>query len=90
MVSDLAAFTILFIQVLSSLLSWVVLIWVLMSWFSSAASPLGQRLSGVITPLLAPFRWARLGMIDLSPLVLLLVLNFGTQIATHYLRNWFL
>lgn len=61
--------------------SWALIIYILMSWFPNArGSKIGQFLARICEPYLDPFRRIipPLGMIDLSPIVAFLVLNFAT------------
>ncbi len=72
----LVHFLISFISIFVKLLYWAILIHVLMSWFASTKSPLGDVIERVVHPVLMPFRWARIGMIDLSPILALFALSF--------------
>ena len=70
-------------QILMSALqiySWILIIYILMSWFPGAReSSFGEVLSRLAEPFLEPFRKIipPLGMIDISPIVAILVLNFA-------------
>ncbi|WP_338781817.1 YggT family protein [Metabacillus sp. FJAT-52054] len=70
-------------SVLQSLLqvySYAIIIYILMSWFPNAKeSRFGQILESVCEPFLEPFRRIipSLGMIDLSPIAAILVLNLA-------------
>ena len=76
----LLQFVITFISVLFQLLYWAIFIHVLMSWFASSKSHFGQMVDQVVLPVLKPFRWARIGMLDLSPILALFTLDFlGSQ-----------
>ncbi|WLR47024.1 YggT family protein [Halobacillus litoralis] len=60
--------------------SWILIIYILMSWFTGAReSSFGEVLSRLAEPFLEPFRKIipPLGMIDISPIVAILVLNFA-------------
>lgn len=62
------------------LYSFALIIYIFMSWFPGAReSAFGQFLARICEPFLEPFRRfiPPLGMIDLSPLVAILVLNFA-------------
>ncbi|WP_181348877.1 YggT family protein [Thalassobacillus sp. CUG 92003] len=62
------------------LYSWVLIIYILMSWFPGAReSSFGQVLARMAEPYLEPFRKIipPLGMIDISPIVGILVLQFA-------------
>lgn len=81
------------ISVLSKLIyyySWALIIYILMSWFPNArSSSFGQLLGRICEPYLEPFRRIipPLGMIDISPIVAFLVLNFATA-GLHQLAMW--
>lgn len=60
--------------------SWAIIIYILMSWFPNARETgFGQMLGRIVEPYLEPFRRIipPLGMIDISPIVAILVLNFA-------------
>lgn len=60
--------------------SWALIIYILMSWFPNAReSSIGQFLAKICEPYLEPFRKIipPIGMMDISPIVAFLVLNFA-------------
>ncbi len=64
----------------ASILSLAIFIRAIVSWFNmDPRSPIIQILDAVTEPIIAPIRqiMPRLGMLDLSPLVAILLLNFG-------------
>ncbi len=69
-------FAISFVGILFNLLFWAVFISVLMSWFSRGRTQLGMYLDQIVKPILSPFRWARIGMFDFSPILALIILDF--------------
>ncbi|PQD94898.1 hypothetical protein CYL18_11200 [Pradoshia eiseniae] len=74
---------------LVELYSWALIIYILMSWFPGAReSSIGSVLARICEPFLEPFRRIipPLGMIDISPLVAILVLNMAARgiIALQY------
>jgi len=74
-----------FIYYLLTVLNLLIFIRVLLSWFPiDTSNPLVRILFDVTEPVLAPFRRVipRIGMLDLSPLAALLVLQFLAQIVT--------
>lgn len=81
------------ISILSTLIyyySWALIIYILLSWFPNArSSSFGQFLGRICEPYLEPFRRIipPLGMIDLSPIVAFLVLNFATA-GLGQLARW--
>ncbi|RXI98088.1 YggT family protein [Anaerobacillus alkaliphilus] len=67
------------------LYSYVVIAYILMSWFPNAReSSIGQFIASLVEPYLAPFRKIipPLGMIDISPIVAILALRFATNGVT--------
>jgi YggT family protein len=76
---------------LLSLYQWALIIYIFMSWFPNAReSAIGQFLSRICEPYLEPFRKfiPPLGMIDISPIVAFLVLNFARS-GLVQLFHWF-
>ena len=60
--------------------SWALIIYILMSWFPNARETgIGMFLARICEPFLEPFRRIipSLGMIDISPIVAILVLNMA-------------
>ncbi|WP_018921327.1 YggT family protein [Salsuginibacillus kocurii] len=60
--------------------SFAVIIYIFMSWFpGSRESQFGQMLGSIVEPFIEPFRKVipPLGMIDISPIVALIALNFA-------------
>lgn len=69
--------------------SWAIIIYILMSWFPNAReSKFGQLLGKIVEPYLEPFRKIipPLGMIDISPIVAIIVLNFAEYGAVELFR----
>lgn len=86
-------FCIQFIGTLLSLMFWAILIWVILSWLvlfraMRPDNPGFQLFTQVVQPIIAPFRWARIGMIDLSPLVAIWVYDFLRGISTDFLMQF--
>jgi YggT family protein len=70
------------VLLLCQLLSFAIFIRAILSWFNMAPdNPLVQALNAITEPIISPIRqiMPRLGMLDLSPLVAILLLNFGGQ-----------
>lgn len=82
------------VSILSTLIyyySWALIIYILMSWFPNArSSSVGQFLGKICEPYLEPFRKfiPAIGMIDISPIVAFLVLNFASA-GLSQLAWWF-
>jgi YggT family protein len=70
-------FVIQLIRLLANLLTWLLIIHVVLSYFMSPYHPIRQAIDRVIGPLLEPVRriMPRTGMIDFSPLVLLILIQ---------------
>ena len=69
---------------------WLIVVWVIASWLVlfQIISPLGwvyQNLTRSIQPVIKPFRFARIGMFDLSPIVAIIVLNLLISALQPYL-----
>ncbi len=67
-----------FIQATSTLL----FLYCILSWFVSPDNPIRRWLGSIIDPILDPIRSITpgLGMIDISPIILMLILQFLQQI----------
>lgn len=83
MTEELAKFGIIFLRVLFNLIYASIFAYILLSWFMKRSNPIMRTLTQVVTPILAPFRWARLGMLDFSPIVAL----FMVDIVGNFLGN---
>ncbi|NHM29717.1 YggT family protein [Neobacillus terrae] len=71
--------------------SWILIIYILMSWFPNAQnSSVGRFLSRICEPYLEPFRRfvPAIGMIDISPIVAFMVLNLASS-GLNRLAIWF-
>jgi YggT family protein len=76
------AFVFSLLQQIIQVYSWALIIYILMSWFPNAReSSIGQFLAKICEPYLEPFRKIipSIGMMDISPIVAFLVLNFATS-----------
>ncbi|HHY74542.1 MAG TPA: YggT family protein [Bacillus bacterium] len=70
---------------------WIIIIYIFMSWFPGAReSSIGQFMGRIVEPYLDPFRRIipPLGMIDISPIVAILVLQFARS-GAYFLINMF-
>ncbi|RHW36482.1 YggT family protein [Neobacillus notoginsengisoli] len=71
---------------------WALIIYILMSWFPNArGSAIGQFLARICEPYLELFRRfiPPLGMIDISPIVAIITLNFARK-GLFSLFGWFM
>jgi YggT family protein len=68
---------ILFIDAIAQLLVLLVIVSVILSYFMNPYHPIRRSIDSVVEPMLAPIRRVvpLLGMIDLSPLVLILLIQ---------------
>jgi YggT family protein len=76
----------------STFLSLAIFVRAILSWFNlDPRSPLVQVLDAITEPIIAPIRnvMPRLGMIDFSPLVAILLLNVGGQFLAAWLDSLF-
>lgn len=64
-----------FIDIFSSLIVYALIAHVLLSWFATGRTEFGVLLDRIVRPILRPFRWARIGMMDLSIIVAILVID---------------
>lgn len=78
-----------FIQKLIEYYSYALIVYILMSWFPNARdTSIGRFLARICEPYLEPFRKVipPFGMIDVSPIVAFLVLNFASMGVSHLSR----
>lgn len=73
------------VNILVTVITWLVIIKVVLSYFMSPYHPIRESIDSVVEPLLAPIRriLPQTGMIDFSPLVLIILL----QVLEAVLRN---
>lgn len=80
---------IVLLQKLIGIYTWALIIYILMSWFPNAReTAIGRLLARICEPYLEPFRKIipPIGMMDISPIVAFLVLNFARSgLTTVYL-----
>jgi YggT family protein len=71
-----------FLVLLIEIYSYALIVYILMSWFPNARDTrFGQLLANICEPYLEPFRRIipPIGMLDVSPIIAILVLNFATR-----------
>lgn len=88
--TELIQFVILFVHTFTRLLYWIMIIYILMSWFITRPNYFWNMLGSIVRPILKPFRWARIGMIDFSPILALLILDFIANYLIDFLTIQFL
>ena len=74
-------FGLYFLQFFFQLVYWALWAWVILSWVilfggMKPNNPAFQFVTRIVEPIIKPFRWARLGAVDLSPIVAIMVLSF--------------
>ncbi len=88
----MSAFLVLFINLLFQILSWAIIIRVLLSWFPNLNqdNPLIQLLRSITDPILEPARRVvpRIGMIDISPIVVLIVIDVARIVLVRLLQSF--
>jgi YggT family protein len=82
-------FLITLIQVTANLLTLVILVDVILSFFLNPFHPLRQTLDTIVEPLLAPIRqiMPQTGMLDFSPLILLILIQLIESVLVQILLN---
>jgi len=73
------------IRIIFTALTWLVIINVILSYFMSPYHPIKMTLDRIVEPMLAPIRriMPQTGMIDFSPLVLIILLQLIEFILTQ-------
>ncbi len=85
-------YAILVVKVFTELLFWSIFGWVIFSWImllfprvAARLAPVAITLEQIVRPVLRPFRWARIGMLDFSPIVAILAINFVGDVCVSLL-----
>ena len=75
------------IALLANLLIIVIIIWVVVTWILPPYHPLREALDRVVEPMLSPIRRVlpMTGMIDLSPMILIILIELISRILTSAL-----
>lgn len=87
MQEQLIQYLILFISIFGRILYWAIFVSIIMSWVSRKKTPFSVWLDALVNPILKPFRWARMGMLDFSPVVALIALQFLSRWAIELLSK---
>ena len=86
----MAAWLLFFVDLLFNILQFAIIVRALMSWFNPRPdNPLVVLLNDITEPVLAPLRRIvpRLGMIDITPLVAILLMSVIQQILEQVIRS---
>jgi YggT family protein len=75
------------ISLIVDLLTWAIILHVLLSYFLSPYHPLREAIDRIVEPMLAPIRRyvPPVGALDLSPIVLILILQLLGMLLTRAL-----
>lgn len=85
----MVGFLITLIQVTANILTLVILVDVILSFFLNPFHPLRQTLDTIVEPLLAPIRqiMPQTGMLDFSPLILLILIQLLESVLVQILLS---
>ena len=86
----MAAWLLYFVELLFNVLQFAIIIRALMSWFNPRPdNPLVILLNDITEPVLAPLRRIvpRLGMVDITPLVAILLMSVIQQVLQQVIRT---
>ena len=77
------------INAVSNVLVLLVIISAILSFFMDPYHPIRRGIDNIVEPMLAPIRriLPPVGMLDFSPLVLILILQFGAQFLVRLLLS---
>ncbi len=73
----LAPFVVQFVHIFFELMYWSILLYVIWSWIGSTQTGFGDVLRRLVQPIVAPFRWARIGLFDFAPICAMIVVRFS-------------
>jgi YggT family protein len=79
----------LFIRSISQLLVLLVVVSVILSYFMDPYHPIRRSIDSVVEPMLAPIRRVvpLIGMLDLSPLILIILLQLLSNLLVSFLLS---
>jgi YggT family protein len=82
-------FLIQIINIIAQVLSLLVLAHVILSYFMSPFHPIRQTIDSIVNPMLDPIRRVipNIGMLDFSPIVLLILIQVLANVVTSLLRS---
>ena len=78
------------ISILSQLITWLVIVYIVLGYFMSPYHPVRQALGSVVEPLLAPIRrlMPQTGMLDFSPMVLIILVQIVARLLIGLLVSY--
>lgn len=78
------------IGLLANVLIILLFIWVIVSWILPPYHPLREALDRIVEPMLAPIRRVvpLAGMIDLSPMILMILIELASRILVSLLLSF--
>lgn len=78
-----------FVQIIATIFIWIVIASSLLSFFMSPYHPVREALDRIVAPLLNPIRrmMPSTGMVDFSPLILIVLVELGSRILISILRS---
>lgn len=81
------AFLIQLVQLTATILTLIILVDVVLSFFMNPFHPVRQTLDSIVEPMLAPIRrfMPNTGMLDFSPLILLIVIQLLESVLVQLL-----
>ncbi len=85
----MVGFLVTLIQVTANILTIIILIDVILSFFLNPFHPLRQTLDTIVEPMLAPIRqiMPQTGMLDFSPLILLVLIQLLESVLVQILLS---
>lgn len=87
MKEEFLQFLILFITIFSRFLYWAIFVYILMSWVSRKKTPFSKWLQALVIPIIKPFRFARIGMLDFAPVAALFAIELGSSWVVRLLSH---
>jgi YggT family protein len=75
------------INIIANIYVWIVIASILLSYFLDPYHPVRQGMDNLVRPLLDPIRRVvpPVGMLDFSPLVLIILIQFVSRLLTSFL-----
>lgn len=85
----MTTYIIIFIQIVEQVLSLLIIVHVILSYFMSPYHPIRETIDRLVEPMLAPIRQVlpKMGPFDFSPLVLLIGVQILSGVIINILRG---